>query len=405
MAKNENENSELRASDPWLLEDVYPSAQDIFAPYAPPEVSDESVIVALDTNALLLPYRMNPGNVGALAKVYQSLSEKKRLVVPARAVREFAKHRDNKLGELMQALNEQRKRFPSDQLPPLVQDMDGYQEAMQCLVDLKKVKDAYDKAMGQIIAGMKAWRGNDPVAKLYASVFTGDAIVDLPVDEVAQREELLKEARRRTASRIPPGYQDAGKEDEGIGDFLIWKSLLELGKARKQDLAFVTGEQKNDWFVRSGGEHVYPRFELVDEYRRASGGRSLRLMSLPQLLDALKAPASVVDDAKTAEAQSAAAERAAERQSARDAFKFIKLNDKIFVLPKIKPQAGTASSSTWSDLANLISARKAEGSLASSADYSTLLAALYADEVNRVVNQQAPPPNPQDTKDDKSSGE
>jgi len=314
MSKKESDNSGPENIDPWLLEEVYPSAQDIFTAYPAPDVSQDNVIVALDTNALLLPYRMNPGNLEVLGKVYKDLSDKRRLVVPARAVREFAKHRDKKLGELIQAINDQRKRFP-DQLPPLVQDVDGYKEALECLRDLKLIKEKYDKAVGKIIAGMKGWRGNDPVAKLYASVFPADAIVDLPVHDAATKEELLKEARRRTANRVPPGYQDAGKKDEGIGDFLIWKSLLELGKTRKQDLAFVTGEQKNDWFVRSGGEHIYPRFELVDEYRRASSGRSLRLMNLPQLLDALKAPANVVDDAKTAEAQSAAAERAAERRN------------------------------------------------------------------------------------------
>jgi len=135
--------------NPWLLEEVYPSAKDIFAAYAPPAVSEDTVIVALDTNALLLPYRMNPGNLEAPGKVYKELSDKKRLVVPARAVREFAKHRDKKLGELIQALNEQRKRFPSDQLPPLVQDVDGYKEAGQCLANLKKIKEAYDKAVGK----------------------------------------------------------------------------------------------------------------------------------------------------------------------------------------------------------------------------------------------------------------
>lgn len=331
MAKDQNDGHGAENIDPWLLEEVYPNAKDIFTAYTPPAVSEDKVIIALDTNALLLPYRMNPGNLEAIGKVYKDLSDKKRLVVPARAVREFAKHRDRKLGELIQALNEQRRRFPSDQLPPLVQDVEGYNEAAKCLADLRPVKDAYDKAIGKIIAGMKEWRGNDPVASLYAGVFPSDAIIDLSISDTADRERLLKEARRRTTNRIPPGYQDASKDDEGIGDFLIWKSLLKLAAERKQDLAFVTGEQKNDWFVRSGGEHIYPRFELVDEYRRASDGRSLRLMSLPQLLNALNAPASVVDDAKTAEAQSAEAERAAERQLVWTVLKKLRSHDKDFL--------------------------------------------------------------------------
>ena len=71
-------------------------------------------------------------------------------------------------------------------------------------------------------------------------------------------------------------------------------------------------------------------------------------MSLPQLLNALNAPASVIDDAKTAEAQSAEAERAAERKSALDAFSFIKLNDKVFVVPK--SAASSEKSKNFNDL-------------------------------------------------------
>ncbi|WP_283807814.1 PIN-like domain-containing protein [Bradyrhizobium mercantei] len=212
------------------------------------------------------------------------------------------------------------------------------------------------------------------MAKLYATVLSGDAIIDLPISDVEARQELLKEARDRTRNRIPPGYQDAGKDDEGIGDFLIWKSLLQLGSERKQHLAFVTGEQKNDWFVRSGGEHIYPRFELVDEYRRASDGRSLRLMSLPQLLNALKAPASVVNDAKTAEEQSTAADRAAEREGPLDAYKIVKQNGRVYVVPSSNPQVGTTSPRAAQILRNarLRRARRAQVELRQALDAARL---------------------------------
>ena len=52
---------------------------------------------------------------------------------------------------------------------------------------------------------------------------------------------------------MPPGYKDGRKEDEGIGDFLIWKSLLKFGEEKKLDLAFVTGEEKQTGsFVATG---------------------------------------------------------------------------------------------------------------------------------------------------------
>jgi PIN like domain len=133
--------------------------------------------------------------------------------------------------------------------------------------------------LGELVSEIRAWRGDDPVVSIYARVFNKDTVIDLPWDEKA-REEYLKEMTWRYQHKVPPGYKDARKEDGGIGDFLIWKSLLSLGANKKMDLAFVTGEQKSDWFVRGDGGPVYPRHELVDEYRRASDGKSLRLMSL-----------------------------------------------------------------------------------------------------------------------------
>jgi hypothetical protein len=100
---------------------------------------------------------------------------------------------------------------------------------------------------------------------------------------------------------LPPGYKDQAKDDTGIGDYLVWMAILSLGEKHKKDLAFVTGEQKADWFVRSGKSGIYPRPELLAEYRAHSNGRSLRLLTLYELLSEMNAPATVVEDVKQIE--------------------------------------------------------------------------------------------------------
>ena len=64
----------------------------------------------------------------------------------------------------------------------------------------------------------------------------------------------MGEKSRRYRDKVPPGYKDASKDDGGIGDFLIWKTLLQLGSKEKKDFVFVTGEQKPDWFNQASGE-------------------------------------------------------------------------------------------------------------------------------------------------------
>ena len=286
------------------LEDIFPDTESLFSPYVVPSSSDETVIVAIDTNALLLPYNIGKDDLSALAEVYRQLSEEKRLYIPARCVREFIKHRDRKLAELIHGLNNKISRIGivEDALSPLLKDADGYRDLEKAVSDMQIARASYSKAYKNILDQIKSWRGNDPVTSVYKGVFFGARVVE----HDGKKEEVKKDWQRRLLNKIPPGYKDSGK-----GDFIIWKTLLRLGNEHKKDLVFVTGEQKADWFVNSGGEAIYPRPELVDEYRRASGGRNIRLSTLYELLREMRAPASVVNEVQRVEDQANTAIRVA----------------------------------------------------------------------------------------------
>ncbi len=55
---------------------------------------------------------MSSGSLSVLGDVYNQLAKQGRLFVPARAAREFAKNRNNELGNLIQNLKMRRKVFP-----------------------------------------------------------------------------------------------------------------------------------------------------------------------------------------------------------------------------------------------------------------------------------------------------
>jgi hypothetical protein len=182
----------------------------------------------------------------------------------------------------------------------MLEDMPGFEDALAGHKELKKAQTKYNEALGKLVEKIKSWRGDDPVAAIYARVFNEKNVIELDRDDESIKR-YMDEVAWRYREQVPPGYKDGGKADSGIGDYLIWKCLLVLGESQKKHLAFVTDETKADWFVRTSGQHVYPRLELVDEYRRVSGGKVLRLMSLHQLLEEHKAPTAVVRDVKTAE--------------------------------------------------------------------------------------------------------
>jgi hypothetical protein len=129
---------------------------------------------------------------------------------------------------------------------------------------------------------------------LYSELFTKEVIFDLTLDQ----GELQEELSRRQLHKIPPGYKDSTKDDSGIGDLLIWFTILEVGKLRKKDVIFVSSDQKPDWWYKIEKQGLYPRYELVDEFRRESNGFSLHILPFSRFLDVYGVSESVVEEVR-----------------------------------------------------------------------------------------------------------
>jgi len=92
--------------DPFFLERVYPDPAPLFRAHKVASANEKSVLVALDTSALLLPYQIKPANVTEVGKAFDRLFGEQRLFVPGRVVREFTKHRDVQLAAVISDLKQ-----------------------------------------------------------------------------------------------------------------------------------------------------------------------------------------------------------------------------------------------------------------------------------------------------------
>lgn len=305
--KSTKSDSEDVAFDNLDLETSFPNPADTFEPYLTEPVTSENVIVALDTNVLLLPYQIRQDDLQSIVHVYEALAKANRLFIPERVVREFGKHRERRLADMVAALSDKKSRLPTmdRNLSPILSGLEANKSLLEAHDKLLLAKKEYGDALSSLMDSIRSWRGNDPVSELYRKAFK-ERIVG--IDAVETPATLRKEWDERSATKRPPGYKDASKDDGGIGDFLIWKTLLSLGKMKK-DLVFVTNEAKADWFVRSGKEPLYPRPELVAEYRQASDGKSLRLCSLHELLGEMDVDQNVVSEVQKVEVANSAVSR------------------------------------------------------------------------------------------------
>lgn len=280
------------------LEAAFPNTSRLFEPYSLVDLNSAETIVVLDTSTLLLPYAVRKDDLNAIGHVYKRLAEQNRIFIPSRAAREFAKNRERKLGEMVKAIDDMRSRLPtvSERISPLLEGMKEHEEAKAAGALLSQASKSYSEALKALLDKITRWHGDDPVSQLYNEVFR-----ECITDSGKSKNALESEWAQRAAINRPPGYKDKGKADGGLGDFLIWDTVLHIGGEKEKDLAFVTGDVKSDWFVRSGRTALYPRLELVDEYKEVSGGRSFRICSLHELLAEMKVSKDIVEEIRHAE--------------------------------------------------------------------------------------------------------
>lgn len=299
MANSEKSGAnDLSEEAVFLAETVLPNADAAFVlPKDTLASAVQKADVVLDTNVLLLPYRAGSSSLKEIETALAQLRDSDRLFVPGRVAREFTRLRPVMLGDLLQALSKQPDRVAvPDSVYPLLTDLPEHKALADAVDALKDARTSFVKAVGALRKLILSWDGHDPVSVVYSRLFA-TRVRDARLDKV----EVLKELRRRVEHKIPPGYKDAAKPDGGVGDLLIWLTILELGKERKKPLIFVTGEEKADWQYRSDGRGIGPRFELVDEYRRESQGADIFIIQMSELLELLKVKDSAVKEIKQEE--------------------------------------------------------------------------------------------------------
>lgn len=284
----------------FLADDLIPNAAEAFRnPVLPLEDAIKIADVVLDTNVLLLPYGAGSSSFTEIIKILRQLRDQNRLFLPAQAAREFIRNRPNKLGELQQQLGDKISRYLSiEKLNfPVLEGTAEYTKLNEVLEKTAAVKKELSEASKSVVQMIKSWEWNDPVNLAYSEVLRAEAIIEPNIN----RETTLAELKRRHLHSIPPGYKDAKKDDLGIGDFLIWLTILEIGGKNKKPLVFVSGDEKADWQHRSGGQGFLPRYELLDEYRRKSDGKPFYIIPLSKLLELLNVEIASVNEIKQEE--------------------------------------------------------------------------------------------------------
>jgi len=238
----------------------------------------EEGILTVDTNVLLDLYRYHEDTREALLSAINSFDG--RAWIPHQVAEEFFRNRngvilssnsafndaEKNIYEVQKSIEEPLKKIKSNRIIP-----DELEERLE-----QAIKSATELAIEEVqeIRGKYPdYRVDDPILDNICNLFDGKVGSSFSIDKLP---EILKEAKRRKDSKIPPGYKDSSKDGvKPYGDYIIWRQVMDHIKEANKPLIFVTSEQKEDWWEKSSGKTIGPLYELLKEFFEETGQRFL----------------------------------------------------------------------------------------------------------------------------------
>lgn len=273
-----------------------PDLSDRFGSYLAPSpdvirTALTSGLIVLDTNVLLSAYRFAPKAREELLTVLRRLHD--RVWIPDQVSFEFHKNRFEVIAEhgaayqsVLEALTEHRQAYEGD-LEKRIRELANRAALSDDERDklLSLVRNSMDP-IRKSIEGLRQRHGlgdtisKDPILSHLQEIFAGKVGSPFSPDEERATHD---EAERRVKVQSPPGYKDATKADSH-GDYFVWAQTLAEAKRRNAKfLVFVTGDTKEDWYLRVKGKTIMARPELAQESLTVAGAH-LILMQTKTLL-------------------------------------------------------------------------------------------------------------------------
>ncbi|UOQ90163.1 PIN-like domain-containing protein [Agromyces endophyticus] len=242
----------------------YPPSHDELA-----ELWNDGVVI-LDTNALLNLFRYTADTRNSFLTLLAERVES--LWLPHQVGLEFHRRR-------LEVINMQGRAFV-DIDESLTSAKNSVQAAINKFkrhpsLDTAGLSELLETSIRDIANGLaKARASHDAdVVGAHAIEATFDSITALYEGKVgepfgdSELKAIHDEGEVRYAESIPPGYKDKAKDGTAkYGDLVLWRQILDYGRAMQKPAIFVTDDSKEDWWYIVEGKTQGPRVELIDEY-------------------------------------------------------------------------------------------------------------------------------------------
>ena len=239
-------------------------------------------LFVLDTNVLLDLYRYSPKSASEILDVLEKVKD--RLWIPYQVAKEYHNNLYQTIKRQADTYKDAIKKI--DDLKQLISIKRSHPFLPEC--DLGTFSEFCDEFI------QKLEKQHNEVHSLLLTNQYKDRLADLLSDRInaapteAKLKELREKGKQRYEKKIPPGYMDADKSDDGLyGDFILWSEIKEYAKQTAKNIIFVTNDQKEDWFLAVGSLTICARPELIAEFQQDTL-QKIHICNLERFMDNLK---------------------------------------------------------------------------------------------------------------------
>jgi len=235
-------------------------------------------ILTVDANVLLDLYRYHEGTREELLTCLESFHG--RIWISRQAADEFIRNRAKVIVSASTEYGSAQKELErlSTELSRTLEGLRAYRTIDSLIYDTldEHAGKAIDEARSKIAENESKhppFLDSDPVLTRLFSLFD-DRVGETFADDYLAK--VIKEGEERIRNQVPPGYLD--KEKNGtrpLGDFFLWRQVLDNAKKEGKSMILVTSERKEDWWEKQSGKTIGPRQELQREAYEYSGQKVL----------------------------------------------------------------------------------------------------------------------------------
>jgi len=237
------------------------------------EFSDlwRTCLFVLDTNVLLNLYRYSLETREALLDILDKIAD--RLWIPHQVGFEYQEQRLGVIAQQKKAYGEVRKEIEKAR-KGLESRLNAFRK--HPFINPNEILDPIETQIPPIMQKL------EDLEKQHPDLIGGDSIRDTltllfdgkvgPPYSTERLSKIRQEGQSRYEAKIPPGYEDKGKDDEKrYGDLILWYQMIDKAAETKQPIIFISDDRKEDWWWKFEEKSIGPRPELVQEMLSKAG--------------------------------------------------------------------------------------------------------------------------------------